>query len=331
MVLVVAEKMNKRLLCFVASVVNISACNWPADESYRKPFVSAVAEQRNGPSEEELSRQTQVVILGTGTPLPDPHRAGPSIAVIHKGEAYLFDVGAGAVQNATLARYRYDIPSLYPTQICCVFLTHLHNDHTQDLSELSTAMWWRRQRRLRVWGPSGLTKIASGVNQMMLPDVSFRLSGNLPVHDPDGYKMEPIEMVPGVVFAKDDISIEAFSVSHGGPSFGFRIVTNDITIVISGDTAVSKVLREKARNVDILIHEVISDSGLLQTPESFQAYHRGSHTLASELGRLAAESEPGLLVLYHALLYGVSESVLLDEVTAEFKGKIVVANDLDVF
>ena len=53
--------------------------------------------------------KTKVVVLGTGTPIPDAHRAGPSIAVIHKGNAYLFDAGAGAVRQATIARYLYEI------------------------------------------------------------------------------------------------------------------------------------------------------------------------------------------------------------------------------
>ena len=34
----------------------------------------------------------------------------------------------GAVRNAVIARYKYDIPSLYPSLICCVFFSHLHSD-----------------------------------------------------------------------------------------------------------------------------------------------------------------------------------------------------------
>ena len=59
-------------------------------------------------------------MLGTGTPIPDAYRAGLSIAVIHRGEAYLFDVGAGAVRRAVEARYKHNIPSLYPSQIKAV-------------------------------------------------------------------------------------------------------------------------------------------------------------------------------------------------------------------
>lgn len=75
--------------------------------------------------------------------------------------------------------------------------------------------------------------------------------------------------------------------------------------------------------VDVLIHEVIS--------EGFQAYHKRSHTPASDLGRLASAAGPGLLVLYHGLYYGLPEQAIVDEVRATCSGKLVLADDLDIF
>ncbi len=322
-----------RIGCFAFWTLGIMwACGMQSPELSNKAPSGAVVEYREGPSAEELSRETVVVMLGTGTPIPSSRRAGASVAVIHKGEAYLFDVGGGAVRNATVARYRYDIPSLYPTQICCVFLTHLHNDHTQDLAELATSMWWRRRWQLRVWGPPGLADLLAGVDQLMGPDRAIRMSGNQPIRYPDGAQVQLMETKPGIVFAEGDLTIEAFDVSHGNAvAFGFRIVTDNKSVVISGDTTYSETLLEKARGVDVLIHEVISDAGLLQNDRDFQDYHRASHTRASELARLATEAQPSLLVLYHGLLYGLQESVLLDEVRAGYSGETVLANDLDVF
>ncbi len=139
--------------------------------------------------------------------------------------------------------------------------------------------------------------------------------------------------MPGVVFEKDDLKIEAFPVDHGDikPAFGYRITTDDKTIVISGDTAISAKLEEMATGADILFHEVISDKGLTRTSESFQAYHMRSHTRATELGKLASRIKPGLLVLYHGLFYGLPESIVLDEVRQEYAGPVVLANDLDAF
>ena len=62
-----------------------------------------------------------------------------------------------------------------------------------------------------------------------------------------------------------------------------------------------------------------------------QAYHRKSHTVASELGRLASKAKPGRLVLYHGLFYGEPEAIVVDEVRSTYDGEVVLANDLDVF
>ena len=40
---------------------------------------------------------TQVVMLGTGTPIPTPERAGPATAIVVDGKAYLVDFGPGVV------------------------------------------------------------------------------------------------------------------------------------------------------------------------------------------------------------------------------------------
>ena len=50
------------------------------------------------------ARGVQVVLLGTGTPLPDPERSGPSTAVVAGGRAYIFDAGTGVVRRAAAAR-----------------------------------------------------------------------------------------------------------------------------------------------------------------------------------------------------------------------------------
>lgn len=317
----------------VILLLSVAACQPPQEPPFAKVVASATVEDRIEPSQAELDKETQLVVLGTGTPIPDATRAGFSIAVIHKGEAYLFDAGAGSIQNAVKARYKYDIPSLYPHQICCVFITHLHNDHTVDYSELASVLWWRRREGLRAWGPEGLREMTEGMYAMMAPDIAIRTSGNQPVRNPDAYKVDVSEISDGIVFQKDDLIVEAFTVDHGDvkPAFGYKITTADKTLVISGDTAYSDKVIEMSRGVDVLFHEVISDKGLSTTSEGFQAYHRRSHTPASELGRLATEAQPGLLALVHVLYYGMPEDLIVDEVRTTYDGKVVLANDLDFF
>jgi hypothetical protein len=49
--------------------------------------------------------KTQVVLLGTGNPFPDPDRSGPATAIVVNGTAYLVDLGAGVVRRAKSAMF----------------------------------------------------------------------------------------------------------------------------------------------------------------------------------------------------------------------------------
>ena len=321
------------ILVTAISLLLLSCSSLTSIDDHALVLPSARIETRQAPAADELSSPTRVVVLGTGTPIPDAFRAGPSIAVIHKGESYLFDAGAGAVRQATIARYKYDIPSLYPSEICCVFLSHLHSDHTLDLSELAHTLWWRRSESLQAWGPVGIERMANALLELIAADADFRINGLQPVANPDGYKMQHHTIRPGTLLEKDDLLIEAFVVNHGDiePAYGFKVTTDDLSLVISGDTAFSEVIAEKSQGVDLLFHEVISRQGLERNSPDFQRYHRSVHTTSDELARLAVIARPGKLVLYHGLFYGSEESTVLDEIRAIYDGEVILADDLQSF
>lgn len=278
---------------------------------------------------------TRVVILGTGTPAADHERAGAGIAIIHNGQAYLFDAGLGVVQRAIEANQRLKVEELEPTKICCVFFTHLHSDHIHDYSALASTRWWERDARLQSWGPVGLADLTAHMNAMMEVEAKLRISGTPKevFKLMDGYRVTPTEITEGVVFRKDDLTVEAFTVPHGDirPAFGYRITTADRSIVISGDTGFSETIMEKAKGVDLLLHEVVSSKGLEPLPEFWRRYHGTSHTPADRLAALAASARPKKLVLYHVLFAGRSEQELLEEVRAGYDGDVVLASDLDMF
>jgi len=72
---------------------------------------------------------TRLVILGTGTPIADPDRFGPSVAVVVGEESYLVDAGAGVVRRAAAAA-RNGIAALAPSNLKPGFITPLHSEHT---------------------------------------------------------------------------------------------------------------------------------------------------------------------------------------------------------
>src|SRR5438093_13635045 len=54
-------------------------------------------------SQSGSTRKTQIVLLGTGTPSPDPERSGPCTAIVVNGTPYLVDFGAGLLRRADAA------------------------------------------------------------------------------------------------------------------------------------------------------------------------------------------------------------------------------------
>ena len=83
---------------------------------------------------------TLVVMLGTGTPNPDPERSGPATAVIAGGQAYLVDCGPGVVRRAEAA-WRRGIDELDMPGLTRLFVTHLHSDHTAGYADLILTPW----------------------------------------------------------------------------------------------------------------------------------------------------------------------------------------------
>lgn len=277
--------------------------------------------------------RTQVVMLGTGTPNADPDRSGPAVAVVVDDRSYLVDCGPGIVRRASAAASQHGIPALRPPQLRRVFITHLHSDHTVGCPDLLLTPWvLGRDVPLEVWGPEGTQSMFSHLQAAYREDIDMRIFGLEP-RDAEGYKSKVTEIEPGVVYQDDLVRVTAIPVPHGSwpHAYGYRFDTPDRSIVISGDTSASDAIVEACNGCDILIHEVISDSGLNGRTADWQAYHHAYHTTSLELGDIATRARPGVLVLYHLLFSGASAETLLAEVRSRYGGRVVLANDLDVY
>src|ERR1700742_938230 len=74
-----------------------------------------------------------VTLLGTGTPIPDPDRFGPSTLVEAGNQKLLFDAGRGAtIRLRQISKSKSTIMS----RIDALFLTHYHSDHTLGIPDL---------------------------------------------------------------------------------------------------------------------------------------------------------------------------------------------------
>ena len=277
-------------------------------------------------------QNTQLVMLGTGTPNADPDRYGPAVAVVVGDASYLVDFGIGVVRRAAAAE-RNGIRALGVARLTRAFATHLHSDHTLGFADLIFTPWvLERETPLDVYGPLGVKAMANHLVEAYAEDLRIRSTGGEPAHKYDPRLVNVHEIAPGVVYRDERVTVTAFAVPHGAAqAFGYRFQTADRSIVISGDTGADSKIDEQCRGCDVLVHEVYSEAGLPSRPPAWQAYHKRYHTSSRQLGAIAARAKPALLVLYHQLMWTSNEEELLKEVRSVYDGKVVSAHDLDVY
>ena len=161
------------------------------------------------------AQQTQVVLLGTGTPPADPDRSGPATAIVVNGTPYLVDFGAGVVRRAKSAAVDRGIAALDPVKLRVVFLTHLHSDHTVGYPDLILTPWVLGRRvPLEVYGPSGIGHMTEHVLEAYSADFATRQKdrGLFTVGAfPEGHAVNAHEVKPGVVYKDANVTVTAFA------------------------------------------------------------------------------------------------------------------------
>jgi ribonuclease BN (tRNA processing enzyme) len=275
----------------------------------------------------------KVIILGSGTPIPDPSSSGPCVAVVINGQAYLFDAGPGVVRQAESASQKFQIEALEATHLTRLFITHLHSDHTLGYPDLILTPWVvGRHEALEVYGPKGTAAMTEHLKQAYAADIQVRTNGMEGLNDAGlAVNVHEIEAA-GVVYKDANVTVRAIAVKHGSwpQAFGYAIDAGGRRIVISGDTRPTPAIVEACNGCDLLVHEVYSEDRFnLVFGTARGQYHRSFHTSTSELATLASRAKPKLLVLYHQLYFGAPAEVdLVKEIRRTYPG--VVANGRDL-
>jgi ribonuclease BN (tRNA processing enzyme) len=300
---------------------------------------SVAAQHQSSPSSPS---KTQVVLLGTGNPFPDPDRSGPATAIVVNGSAYLVDFGAGVVRRAKAAVFDKGITALEPTNLTIAFVTHLHSDHTVGYPDLIFTPWvMGRKVPLEVYGPKGIKAMTDHILAAWQEDIEERISAESwqPSNYRDTYKVNVHVISSGVIYKDANVTVTAFPTKHAFPeTYGYRFDTADRSIVISGDTTYSQSTIDACHGCDVLIHEANTLEWLAKRPD-FQAYGAKYHTNTTQLAELASKAKPHLLIIYHASIVlrpplrpqASSPEELLKEVLSGYNGEVVVGRDLDVY
>lgn len=269
----------------------------------------------------------EVVLLGTGSPLPDPERAGPSTLVRAGGLELLVDCGRGVLIRAAAVGSgagRFD----------ALLVTHLHSDHLTDLGDVLTTRWVTSfaPSPLAVAGPPGTGTVVAHVLEALEPDVGYRLAH----HDDLTWRPDPevTEHREGTVLERDGVTVTAAPTDHRpvSPSIGFRIDHGSHAVVVAGDTVPCAGLDRLSAGADALVHTVIRGDLIGAVTVQRLRDVLDYHSTVEQAARTAARAGVATLVLTHCVpaigLGGGTEEEWRALAGKEFGGEVVVGPDL---
>lgn len=147
----------------------------------------------------------QITFLGTSSGVPTRSRNVSSVALRlpQRAEVWLFDCGEGT-QHQIL---RSDLKI---SQICRIFITHMHGDHTFGLMGLLASYGLAGSpTKIEIYGPPGLSEYLQACQRYSHTNLSYPL------------KVYPLE--PGTIYEDDEFIVSCGYLKHRVTAFGYRI------------------------------------------------------------------------------------------------------------
>jgi ribonuclease Z len=266
-----------------------------------------------------------ITLLGTGSPLVDPNRAGPSTLVTAGGQIFLVDCGRGVLMRAAAA-------GVGAAGVTALLLTHLHSDHITDLSDVITTRWVTTigPNPLPIIGPPGTKKVVEATLAALAPDISYRIGHHADITEPP--RLEVHEFTDGQVWDSAGVRITAAPTDHRPvePTLAFRITHGGESVVLAGDTVPCATLDELARGANMLVHTVIRKDLVALMPAQRIRDILDYHSSVEQAAATAARAGVGTLVLTHYVppLVPGQEDQWRALAAAEFHGRIELGDDL---
>jgi ribonuclease Z len=267
----------------------------------------------------------KITLLGTGSPIPDPNRAGAATLIQSDGATILVDCGRGVVTRLAGA-------GVLPGMLDAVLVTHLHSDHLTDLNDIITTQWVMSTAPtpLRIYGPRRLREVVDATLEMLAPDMEYRLAH----HDDLTWRpeLEVTEVDPGDTFTVVSATVRVGATDHRPvePSVAYRVEDDGRSVVLAGDGVPCATLDDLCAGADAYVQTVLRPDLVRNVPNARFQDVLDYHSSVEDAARTATRASVGTLVLTHyipGMAAGAKDE--WSSLAAEhFAGRIVLGNDL---
>tara|TARA_B110000008_G_scaffold177232_1_gene176772 strand:+ start:657 stop:1520 length:864 start_codon:yes stop_codon:yes gene_type:complete len=275
-----------------------------------------------------------ITLLGTGSPIPSPDRAGPATLISagqgESAEHYMVDAGRGVLMRLAAA-------GLGASDLTALLITHLHSDHITDLNDVITTRWIMTfvKTPLTVVGPIGTQSVVNHLLASLEPDIRYRTAHHQDLdHRP---AVTVIEVNEGVVELPNGqggvVSIACGQTDHKPvePSLAYRFDFDRASVVVAGDTLPCSGLDELCTGADALVHTVIRKDIIANLPMQRMQDTLNYHSSPEEAAQTAAKANLSTLVLTHyvpPIPMGGTEDEWRALAAKHFGGTIELGDDL---
>jgi ribonuclease BN (tRNA processing enzyme) len=275
----------------------------------------------------------EVTLLGTGSPIPFPDRAGTSIHVECDGEQALIDCGPGAVNRLVENDKPLD-------RIDRLFFTHQHLDHNADFFNFAISSWALGRAELTVYGPSGTGDLLEAVESVYHEDIQYRERMDYPDGGIRDIAFETVDAA--FTLDAEAWTVDAHPVEHSIETFAYRFTepSTGAEFVFSADTRYVESLAEFASGADLLVQDACVAPRRDGPPAEGQIWEhfggsaseqrlaelRRTHCTPEQAGEIAASAGADVLVLTHLLPYRDTDE-MRRAAESEFDGDVRVGHD----
>lgn len=267
----------------------------------------------------------EVTLLGTGSPIPDPNRAGPATLVRTADALLLVDCGRGTLMRLAAA-------GVMPPQLSGVLITHLHSDHITDLNDVITTHWVMSPlpSPLTIAGPPGTGQAVEALMEMLAADIRYRIEHHADLEQPPQVEVTEVGPEDQLQFGETVVTVQATEHRPVYPSVGYRVAHAGSAAAIAGDTVPCAGLDALCDGADLYVQTVIRDDlvraiGVRRLQDILEY-----HSTVEQAAETAARNGVGVLVLTHyvpPMLPGQEEEWRA-RAAQRFSGEIVLGDDL---